>query len=115
MITYLLLSAIAGVLLGAGILYLALQSSQVPRKKYDELNALLIKTQSDFENTFAKIEDLGKLLDSERQTNHSQTEALLQLKNDLSKNSAIDELQKSQIAEQQNINKNQKDHSKLDT
>ncbi len=107
MITYLLLSAIAGVLLGAGILYLALQSSQVPRKKYDELNALLIKTQSDFENTFAKIEDLGKLLDSERQTNHSQTEALLQLKNDLSKNSAIDELQKSQIAEQQNINKNQ--------
>ncbi|MBP7173859.1 MAG: DNA recombination protein RmuC [Cloacibacterium sp.] len=107
MMIYLLLGIFIGVLLGAGILYLALKSSQVPRKNLDALNAQFIKTQSDFQNANTKIEDLGKLLDSEKQINLSQAESLLELKNDLSKISAVDELQKNQIAEQQIINKNQ--------
>ncbi|MEF9479788.1 YtxH domain-containing protein [Chryseobacterium sp. 1B4] len=66
---YLIIGFVAGGLLGAIILYLALKSSTVSRSSYDALNALSIKTQSELENSNLKIQELTQNISKEKEAN----------------------------------------------
>lgn len=94
---YIILALIAGAVLGAVILYVALKSSNVPRKNYDELNQNLIRSSSDLENSGLKISDLERQILLEKQTNTSQTEILVQLQQEMARLTALNESQNEQI------------------
>lgn len=106
-ITSLVIGLLLGLVVGALILYFALKSTNVPRKEYDEINQNFIRSNSDLSNSTQKISELENLLNSEKNTNSSQTEILIELKNQISKISAENDLQNRRIEEQSQINQNQ--------
>lgn len=106
-ITSLVIGLLLGLVAGALILYFALKSTNVPRKEYDEINQNFIRSNSDLSNSTQKISELENLLNSEKNTNSSQTEILIELKNQISKISAENDLQNRRIEEQSQINQNQ--------
>ncbi len=95
---------IIGAVLGAIIIYFILKSNSISRKEYEEVHGNFIRTNSDLENSKQKIDELVQVLDSEKQTNNSQSEILNELKNQISKISAENDLQNRQIASQNEIN-----------
>lgn len=96
-----------GAILGAIIIYFMLKSSTISRKDHEETHSNYIKTNSDLENSKLKINELEQSLYSEKQTNASQTEILNELKNQISKISAENDLQNRQISKQNEINQQQ--------
>ena len=106
-LTYLLIGLVFGAILGAVILYFALKSSNVPRRMFDEINQNFIRSSSDLKNSNTKISDLENLLQTEKETNHQQSEILKQLQNDIARMSAVNDSQNEQISRQNEINSNQ--------
>ncbi|MGI9581807.1 DNA recombination protein RmuC [Chryseobacterium sp. RRHN12] len=104
---YLIIGFVAGGLLGAIILYLALKSSTVSRSSYDALNALSIKTQSELENSNLKIQELTQNISKEKEANMLQQDLLDDLKNEFSKISAEYSSLHIQFQELKQINQRQ--------
>ncbi len=104
---YLIIGLIAGGILGAVILYFVLKSSMVSRSSYDTLNSLLIKTQSDLENSNLKIQELLQNISKEKETNILQQDLLDDLKNEFSKISAEYSALNIQFQELKQINQRQ--------
>lgn len=102
-ILYIILSFI----LGAVLAYFILKSSSVSRESYELLNQNFIKKEADFNNSEIKISEISEALKLEKETNNSQTEILNQLKTELAKISAENNLQNQKIEEQQKINLSQ--------
>lgn len=110
---YLIIGLIAGGILGAVILYFALKSSMVSRSTYDSLNTLSIKTQSDFENSNLKIQELHQNISKEKEANMLQQDLLDDLKNEFSKISAEYSSLNIQFHELKQIN--QRQNSQIET
>ncbi|QOR73016.1 DNA recombination protein RmuC [Cruoricaptor ignavus] len=94
-------------LVGAVLAYFIGKSQSVSRKVHEELNANFIKSQSDFDNSCKKNDELSQLIDNERKTNREQTEILSQLKDDFARISAEHSSLNSQLSEQKNLNTKQ--------
>jgi DNA recombination protein RmuC len=95
----LIIGLIISIFLGAFITYLFLKSSHILRSVFDELNKNYIKSNSDLENALMKIEDLNKILDSEKLSHKDQTLELTILKDNLSTVSAEHHALQNQFAE----------------
>lgn len=102
-ILYLILAFI----FGAVIAYFVLKSSSVSRKLYEDLNQNFIKKEADFSNAEKKFVELSETFQQEKSINAQQTEILNQLKNELAKISAENNLQNQKITEQQELNQKQ--------
>lgn len=105
--TYLIIGCIAGVVVGAIILYFALKSSMVSRSSYDELNNLYIKNNSDLENSNIKIQELTQTISEEKKINLQQSDLFNDLKNEFSRISAEYTSLQAQFLEQKQINAKQ--------
>ncbi len=106
-LTYIILAAIIGAVLGAALVYLFLRYNNIPRKKYDELNELFITNKSDLINATSKIEELQRTILTEQQTNQEQSKILNELKNNFAKISAEHNAVTNQFQEQREINNKQ--------
>lgn len=106
-VTYIILAAIIGAVLGAAMVYLFLKSGNIPRKNYDELNELFITNKSDLGNATSRIEELQKTILAEQQTNQEQSKFLNELKNNFAKISAEHHAVNIQFQEQREINNKQ--------
>lgn len=102
-ILYLILAFIFGAVLA----YFILKSSSVSRKLYEDLNQNFIKKEADFSNTEKKFAELSETFQQEKSINAQQAEILNQLKNELAKISAENNLQNQKITEQQELNQKQ--------
>ncbi len=102
-----ILYAILAFILGGVLVYFILKSSSVSRKSYDDLNQNFIKKETDFSNAESRIQELSQHISEEKQTNSAQTEILNQLKNELAKISAENDLQNQQIEKQVQLNSQQ--------
>ncbi|KQT22975.1 recombinase RmuC [Chryseobacterium sp. Leaf405] len=105
--TYLIIGCIVGGILGAVVQYFALKSSMVSRNSYNDLNNLYIKSNSDLENAYQKIEELNQNINREKQLNQQQTDFFNDLKNEFAKVSAEYSALNSQLVEQKQINTKQ--------
>jgi len=105
--TYLIIGCIVGGILGAVVQYFALKSSMVSRNSYNDLNNLYIKSNSDLENAYQKIEELNQNINREKQLNLQQTDFFNDLKNEFAKVSAEYSALNSQLVEQKQINTKQ--------
>ncbi|WHF50406.1 DNA recombination protein RmuC [Chryseobacterium gotjawalense] len=103
-----------GAIFGAVILYFILKASHIPRQKFDDLNESFIKTNSDLENSNAKIGELIALnseANSEIKNLQNERQDLIALKSQLSAQNEnlqiLRENQKEEITKMQELAKNE--------
>ncbi len=106
-ITSLLLGLFFGIISGAAIVYFALKSGNVPRKKYDEVHQNFIRKEADLQNFQLKKDELEKMILQEKERSNQQAEILKEVQQNLARINAVNENQNEQIIRQSEINAKQ--------
>lgn len=106
-ITSLLIGLLLGVIAGTAIVYFALKSGNVPRKKYDEVHQNFIRSDADLQNFQLKKDELEKMILQEKERNNQQSEILKEVQHNLARINAVNENQNEQIIRQAEINTKQ--------
>src|SRR5690606_3647234 len=106
-ITSLLMGLLLGIIAGTAIVYFALRSGNVPRKKYDSVHQNLIRSQADVQNSQHKKDELENMIVQEKERNNQQSEILKEVQHNLARINAVNENQNEQIIRQTEINTKQ--------
>lgn len=106
-ISTLIIGLVAGIILGAVVLYFILKSANVPRKHFDELNQNYIKTNSDLQNSTLKVGDLNEIILNEKKLSKEISDLKTELEKEIAQMNAENASQNRKISEQQEINQSQ--------
>ncbi|MEC5394567.1 DNA recombination protein RmuC [Bergeyella sp. RCAD1439] len=96
----LLIGLLIGFALGASVFYFYLKASYVPRAQFENLIQDHIRLQSDLKNETQKNSEIEQLFRSEQAETREQNRIFMELKEQLSRSSAENELKDQQLRQQ---------------